>query len=251
MTPQEAEKNTLRKSKAEKKRKPSIDVPVVNVKASGRVRAKNRTKSTRGRRFVNPMPLEVTVSLASEAFTLAMPTQVSSKVALKSIERMFEVLDLRKQALSEDNISKLVDIVLNDSERANVELDLEMDNAQLRADYLKSEKLLTSAQVRQRSGLSLKNKSEPASRWRRDRKLFSVAKKGMELFPAFQFRDGQPRPVIKKVLNILPSSFSPWQIAFWFASGNGWLDGEAPQDCLDAPNEVIDAAERTTEVTVG
>ena len=33
-----------------------------------------------------------------------------------------------------------------------------------------------------------------------------------------------------------------WQIAMWFASGNGWLEGAEPQERLSDPDAVVDAA---------
>ena len=36
---------------------------------------------------------------------------------------------------------------------------------------------------------------------------------------------------------------SPWQIAFWFASGNGWIENDAaPQDALHEFDGVLAAA---------
>ena len=54
--------------------------------------------------------------------------------------------------------------------------------------------------------------------------------------------DGQPRRVIKDILAQMPRWATPWQIALWFASGNGWLDGATPEERLDAPGEVVAAA---------
>ena len=42
-----------------------------------------------------------------------------------------------------------------------------------------------------------------------------------------------------------------WQIAMWFASGNGWLDGAAPQDRLGDPEAVLDAARVLADPAVG
>ena len=124
-------------------------------------------------------------------------------------------------------------------------------NAEMRAQYLAETKLLTAIEVRAQSGLNPRNKSEPASRWKREGKIFTVRKGGVDLYPAFQFTDGAPKGVMKSVLAELAEDFTPWQIAFWFESGNGWLDGEAPQDCLGKPDEVVLAAKRLAEPTIG
>lgn len=157
----------------------------------------------------------------------------------------------RRHAISERNIESLVDILLSGAPRAQVDEDLEFDNAKLRADYLQSTPTLTGAGVRAASGLKPKNKSEPASRWKREGKIFAVRRGGVDLYPSFQFADGVPLPVMKQVLAALPEDLTPWQIALWFASGNGWLDSAAPQATLAAPDNVVDAATRLSEPAVG
>jgi hypothetical protein len=44
---------------------------------------------------------------------------------------------------------------------------------------------------------------------------------------------------------------TPWQIAFWFVSTNGWLDGDAPKDRLDAAGQAVAAARREGEEIMG
>ena len=171
------------------------------------------------------------------------------------IERTVETLPsfaaTRGLRLTEANIEKILDIILSDMPRAAVETALELENARLRDDYLRKTPLLTAAEVRAASGLSPQNRSEPASRWKREGRLFAVRRSGIDLYPAFQFADGTPRPAIKSILAALPDEMTGWQIAMWFASANGWLDGTAPQDSLSEPDAVIGAAQRLAEPAVG
>ena len=135
--------------------------------------------------------------------------------------------------------------------RAAVETALDIENARLRSHYLRETPLLTAAEVRAASGLEPRNRSEPASRWKREGKLFAVRRSGIDLYPAFQFADGAPRPAIKSILTALPNDMTGWQIALWFASANGWLDGAAPQDRLSDPDAVVEAARRLADPAVG
>ncbi len=171
------------------------------------------------------------------------------------IERTVETLPLlaaeRRSQLTEANIEKILDVILPDAPRARVETELDIDNARLRSEYLKETPLLAGVEVRAASGLHPRNKSEPASRWKREGKLFAVRFQGIDLYPAFQFVDGVPRPVIKEILAALPNDMTGWQIAMWFASGNGWLDGAEPQDCLSDPNAIVDAARKLADPAVG
>ena len=171
------------------------------------------------------------------------------------IERTVEILPAvaarRNAQLTDANIEKMLEVILSDAPRARVETEIDVDNARLRAEYLQETPLLTAAEVRAASGLLPHNKSEPASRWKREGKLFAVRRSGIDLYPAFQFADGAPRPVVKKVLAALPKDMTGWQVAMWFASGNGWLDGAEPQEYLSNPDAVIDAARKLADPAVG
>lgn len=171
------------------------------------------------------------------------------------LERALEALPAlaaeRGYRLSEANIEKILDVILSDAPRPRVENELEIDNARLRSRYLQETPLLTGAEVRAASGLNPRNRSEPASRWKREGKLFAVRRSGVDHYPAFQFADGAPRPVVKAILAALPKGMTAWQIAMWFASGNGWLDGDEPQERLSDPDAVVEAARRLAEPALG
>ena len=130
-------------------------------------------------------------------------------------------------------------------EYADVHLRIARKNAEMRATYLQTMKLYTAEDIR------ALNPSASSSEWKRAGRVFAVQHDGKDLFPAFQFADGKPLPIIKKILEALPDYLSPWQTAFWFESGNGWLGGETPQECLKNESEVIDAAEQLSKPTIG
>lgn len=153
--------------------------------------------------------------------------------------------------LTEANIEKMLDVLLSGVPRARVETGLDIDNARLRADYLRETPLLAAADIRAASGLAPRNRSEPASRWKREGRLFAVRRSGIDLYPAFQFADGGPHPAVKAILAALPHGMTGWQTAMWFASANGWLDGAAPQDRLSEPEAVVEAARRLADPAIG
>ena len=174
-----------------------------------------------------------------------------AELVRRVLSRLPSMATIHQQELTDRNIELLIQSVLPDAPRAEVRAQLEMDNARLRADYLQETRTLSGAEVRGASGLNPKNPSEPTSRWKRERRVFAVRRGGRNLFPAFQFEDGQPRPVIKRILGEVPASATGWQIALWFASGNGWLDGAEPQNRLAAADEVVEAAWRLADRTEG
>ena len=132
-----------------------------------------------------------------------------------------------------------------------VEAELMVDNLELRARYMNETPMLTSAQIHRMSGLGSTNPSEPASRWKAEGKIFAVRVEARNRYPAFQFEDGAPRPVIKATLAALPATMTAWQTALWFASGNGWLGGAEPRNCLSDGDSVVEAARQLTESARG
>ena len=132
-----------------------------------------------------------------------------------------------------------------------VEADLAVDNLALRLAYVDETPTLTAEQIHQMSGRRSRNKSEPASRWKKEGKTFAVRLAGRFLYPAFQFEHGEPRHVVRAVLAALPAEMTSWQKAFWFASGSGWLDGDEPQRRLDDGERVVEAARRLAVPALG
>lgn len=167
------------------------------------------------------------------------------------VERVPEIVRARRQEMTEGNIDALVELYLKDDPIAEARSAIEADNARERARFLTEVVCLTSKQVAENAGHRAANASVTGSRWKQQAKVFSVPWKGNELYPAFQFRDGQPHPTVAKVLRKLPKRLSPWQIAFWFTSSNGWLNGAAPAERLDDEAAVVMAAERENEPIVG
>ncbi len=121
-----------------------------------------------------------------------------------------------------------------------IDREIERENDEMRAAYLQTMKLYTAEDIQ-----------GPSAKWKREGRVFAIQDGEKDLFPAFQFVDGQPLPIIRKILEALPDYLSPWQTAFWFESGNGWLGGKTPQECLKNESKVIDAAEQLAKPMIG
>lgn len=100
------------------------------------------------------------------------------------------------------------------------------------------------------------NRSQAASRsalvdnWRKRGQVFAVrhpdatTARSREVYPAFQFDNHKPIKAVQAVLQAFGDRKSPWKLALWFTSNNGWLAGQArPVDLLPTqPEAVIQAA---------
>jgi hypothetical protein len=153
---------------------------------------------------------------------------------------------------SKQTIEKLVDALIDTHDPlAHVSREIDLSNARARMRFVEEIPTLTSEMISEAAGHKATNRSQTASRWKADRKLFSVPWQGQERYPAFQFRDGKPLPVMASVLAALPDRLSPWEIAFWFVSTNSFLNGAAPYERLDDGPDIISAAERLASEVVG
>ena len=169
---------------------------------------------------------------------------------LDHLQRLFRI---SSQAAVRETIDQHLDRALGWLVTAGIgiEAKIAIDNLEWRSRYLNETPMLTAADIHAMSGMRSKNTSEPASRWKADGKTLGVRVQGRDFYPDFQFEDGSPRPIMKRILEALPDHLTAWQKVAWFASGNGWLDGAAPQDCLEEGNSVVAAARQLADHTRG
>jgi hypothetical protein len=86
--------------------------------------------------------------------------------------------------------------------------------------------------------------------WRARGKVFSVplpqsTARDADVYPAFQFDDGKPLPVVAEILGAFNKSRDGWALAHWFTSGTGLLPNSArPVDLLKTAPEAVEAAAR-------
>jgi len=194
---------------------------------------------------------ETILSTNSKLNRFQMDKVSQSKSIQPILETMFTAMMDEELTNTQERIENLVKFHLSGQPLAEVDRDIERDNAKLRAEYLKTEPCYKTQDLIELSHSSSTNKSDLISKWKSRRRVFAVRYDGMDFYPKFQFKDGEPVKVIKSVLNELPRDMSPWQIAFWFQSGNGWLDGEAPQNCLHHRSDLMVAASMEGNLAVG
>ena len=165
---------------------------------------------------------------------------------LDRMQWFFSLLEDRLSGLEEAEMLRLIDVAMPTlSDRPPAEaIDQARRNAQARSDFLRRYEVLEAEDVHTLYGSRAKNKAALAARWRAEGKVFAMEDSGRLVYPAFQFDDrGRPRPIIADVLLALGANVGAWQIALWFVSPNGWLDGARPIDRLDEDSKrVLEAA---------
>jgi hypothetical protein len=183
-------------------------------------------------------------------FVVRSPDKATASTVARAVQMLPELVETSRRKVDEQRLAQATEVLATLAPRDEAQAAIEADNARLRADFIKRFKALTSRDIHRMSGSRSANRAATAHRWKREHQVFSVPHGGEDLFPAFQFRDGRPRPVIARILAALPE-MSAWQIALWFASGTGWLGDRAPVECLNDADAVVAAAERQGDVVVG
>jgi len=118
-------------------------------------------------------------------------------------------------------------------------------NLLLREELIREFGALNAREVAELAGSEALNRSQFAHSLLRSGRVFSVAHRRAQLFPAFQFEADGPLPIVSDVLPALRSRFrKDWEIALWFTTKNAWLDGRRPVDLLQSnPTDVMEAAQ--------
>ncbi|WP_321801561.1 hypothetical protein [Caballeronia sp. J97] len=114
---------------------------------------------------------------------------------------------------------------------------------------------LTSEEINRLQASPPRNKSFPASDWKRRGRVFAVHFDGRAYFARYQFDDAcRPLPIIKEILQEIGEVADTWRTAAWFHYPSGWITDLvectkpiAPKDALNRRDEVLLAARRTRE----
>ena len=174
-----------------------------------------------------------------------------SQVIAKVMVQVPHAVRARQQVFTEAHLDALVDVYLPNDPLAGPLAEIERDNAEAQARFIETVRCYSAEEIAALAGHEASNRSATATRWKTQGAIFGVRRLGRDRYPAFQFQDGRPRKVIGKVLKALPEGMSPWQMALWFASANGWLDGSAPMDRLGDETALVAAATREGDDWVG
>lgn len=121
--------------------------------------------------------------------------------------------------------------------------------AALRSRLMEEFELLTADQVADLTNSVAANRSQRATQWAREKRIFSIHTGRRRLYPRFQFADFQPRPIIADVLKIWGGQVSDWDAFAWFGTAEYWAcEGVPPATLLDtAPKTVLKAAEHVVD----
>lgn len=186
------------------------------------------------------------------SFVFEVATEAASNTLLASLPLLDRLLTEKIIAVRQRNMEEMVDFMaarMVQPEQA--ELEMAQRLATRYAHVLNEFGSFTAGQLADANGSKASNRSALADNWRKRHQIFAVphpdrGARERDVYPAFQFEDGKPIKVVQGVLKTFAGRKSPWKLALWFTSNNGWLpDSARPVDLLARdPQAVIEAARR-------
>jgi hypothetical protein len=118
------------------------------------------------------------------------------------------------------------------------------DTAAWRKRFIVENPCLTSDQVAEEATSLATNRAALASRWAKERKIFSVRFERKLLFPKFQFEHGEPLPVVADVMKVFAPEVSGWELAYFFVTPNMNIGGRKPLEFLrQDPKRLVSLAQ--------
>lgn len=148
----------------------------------------------------------------------------------KPFENIPLVLRVPHHGVSESVASRI--IPLGKQHDSATETTPEKDTLKWRKRFMEENPCLTSEQVAEEATSQATNRAAIASRWAKERKVFSVRFEGAQWFPQFQFQNGRPIPAVADVIEIFPEQMSGWELAYFFVTPNMNISGRKPLELL-------------------
>lgn len=122
--------------------------------------------------------------------------------------------------------------------------------AKARNAILKSGDWMTAKQIAEVAQFSRSNPSAQPSKWKREKRIFSLLYRGTDYYPAYGMDPATARPLkaMGEVIKAFDTAKDDWGLAYWFSSANSFLGGKRPQDLLaNDPKAVLAAVEDELE----
>ena len=185
-------------------------------------------------------------------FLLEVRDEAASKVLLASLPLLDRLLVEKNAELRERRLEEMVDFMAGQMlVPSTVDLEMAQRLAVRHARILNEFGAFTAEELADANRSQATVRSALADNWRKRRQVFAVphpdkTARGRDVYPGFQFEDHKLIKAVAAVLEAFGERKSPWKLALWFTSNNGWLPAsKRPVDLLPSnPDAVIEAARR-------
>jgi hypothetical protein len=143
------------------------------------------------------------------------------------------------------NLEVIIEALLPDITISDTALTEARMMAHAKSTILLSGDFLPAGEIAKMAGYSSKNPSAQPNKWKRAGYIFAFQHKGIDYFPLYALNPVEgyrPYKALAEVLNVFGEMKIGWDIAFWFAGLNSFLDDQRPQDLLATRPELVIAA---------
>lgn len=189
---------------------------------------------------------------AGHAYLIEVESDAMSRVLEAVMPLLDRLLQEKTAQVREQKLEEMVDFIAGQMVvPSGIDVQMAQRLASRYARILNEFGYVSAEQLAEANQSRAANRQALADNWKKRRQVFSVRHRDasgqtLEVFPLFQFEDHRPIKAVQSVLEAFGERKSPWKLALWFTSNNGWLPGQArPVDLLtSAADAVVEAARR-------
>jgi hypothetical protein len=190
--------------------------------------------------------------MPSKVYRLEVQGDAESRIVEAVMPVLGRMLSGKLAEVRERKLAEIVDFLVGQMV-APSEVDTRMAQrlAARHARVLEEFGFATAEQLADANQSRAANRHALADNWKNRHQVFAVPHRDesgrvRDVFPLFQFDHFKPVRAVQSVLEAFGERKSPWKLALWFTSNNGWLAGQArPVDLLESdPQAVVQAAQR-------
>ena len=161
------------------------------------------------------------------------------------LEELAPLVAARVKDKRRTDFQSLLDVLLRGVRLRTLDVAQAQKQAKALEAVLENSEWLTAEEIGERGRFSPSNLAAPANRWKQEGKIFAIPYQGQDRFPRYGLDETfRPLPGLEPILAQL-GPISPWRVAVWFESTNGWLENRRPREIVGTdPVSVLRAAGR-------
>jgi hypothetical protein len=170
----------------------------------------------------------------------------TARTKLDVMKQLANIVDIVVEERSDQKLRALVEALTPDVQFSPNKIIEARMLGQAIAAILASSDFVPASDIAEAAHFSSKNPSSQPNRWKRGGQIFAINYKGTDLYPFYALDPGaglRPLEIMTDILKVFANR-TGWQIAFWFASLNSYLNDKMPKDLLlSEPENVLRAAQ--------
>jgi hypothetical protein len=182
---------------------------------------------------------------AQHALAVTLTSNEQMHLFEQLIRRITEFLPQLVRQRQHEAVEKIVNALLPEVSISEAALAQARMMVEAKTTILNSGDLVPAGEIAKLAGYSANNPSAQPNRWKREGAIFAIHYKGIDYYPLYALDPNEnyrPYKQLAEVIRIFAGSKDSWDLAFWFAGLNSFLDDKRPQDVLARHGDRVIAA---------